>query len=264
VSDIDVDGDLRSITARGTDLIGDLSVSGSLGRLLLHDATGNISLGGAADGIGASIMLATVREARIDSTAPIKSMRIAQWLDDDGTDDQINAPSIGRLGVAGDFGADLNLVDTSAAMTLGRMKVIGRLYDADVNSAGNIGMVSLGAMDGAGLYAGFAGGTTGLPQEPGDFNTNASIRKVTIRSRDARGIRAAGDTTFRNSNIAAATLGRVALQGVVVDNAGGSFGIVADHINKYHRQTGTDSVRLRRLDTPGTADSEGDFLVRLV
>ena len=265
VGGITVNGSLRSLMGRSTDLVGDLVVTGGLGMLALDDVSGQstINLGGSGFGRGTTITLGSVQEASIDSTAPIRTLSVDEWLDDNATTDRIDAPSIRRLKSRGDFGADVDLTNANMKMTLGRMQVAGRLYEADVHSAGNIGQVMLGAMDGAGLYAGVSANANSMPQGPGDFSMLASIRGVNIRGLP-RGASGPGQSLFTNSNIAASSLGRIGLRNVAANNGGGTFGIVADHIKSYQRQDGSNSVRLRRLDAPGPVDTNGNFEVRLV
>ena len=262
VGDITVNGSLRSLYGRTTDLSGDLTVTGSLSRLALDDTTGQgvISIGASANPrAGISMKFDRVMETRIDSAAPIRSLSVTQWLDDDSTADEVTAPRLARLTSRGDFGADLQLSSSAAGMTLGKLKVLGRLYGAEINSAGNIGNVTVGAMQDSGVYAGLAGGATDLPNSPGDFSVLASIRSVNVR-----GLRNGQQSMFVNSNIAASTLGRIGLRHVLSDNGGGSFGLVADNILSYQRQDQDGGVRMRKLDAPGTTDVNGDFEVRLV
>ncbi len=262
IGDIHVNGSLRGIDGRSTDLSGDLTVIGSLGKLTLDDTTGQgvISIGASSNPrAGTTMKFDRVVETRIDSASPIRSLSVTQWLDDDSTVDELTAPSLARLISRGDFGADLNLSDAAARQTLGRVQIHGRLYGADIHSAGDIRSITVGAMQDAGVYAGLGDGTSGLPASPGEFSVLATIRSLKVR-----GIRNSQQPTFINSNIAAASLGRIGLGNVQTDNAGGSFGLVADNIASYQRQDQDGAVRMRKLDAPGTADVNDDFEVRLL
>jgi len=131
ITDIVVNGSVKSITGKGVDLLGDLTVTGSLRKLQLDDvADGHtISIGPSGDPRAAvSMRFDRVADLTLDSDMPIKSIRATQWLDTDGTADRIEAPWLGKLDVRGDFQADLALSGQGAGKyTLGSAKVYGDL-----------------------------------------------------------------------------------------------------------------------------------------
>ena len=144
VVDIVVDGSLSSLVAKTTDLLGDLTVSGTLKKLQLDDvADGHvITVGPAANARDTlTVTMDRVADLTFDSQTPIKSFTVSEWLDTDGDVDQLMAPWVKTLkskgnksapGVDGDFEAGLVLSGVDAAKyTLRSAKIHGDLGSGD-------------------------------------------------------------------------------------------------------------------------------------
>ncbi len=160
ISNILVEGNLKSFSVKKANLVGDMTVTGTLGKLKLNDVSdGTISIGAApAGGKGVSITLGVATDVTIDSQTPIKSIKAIEWNDTDrGVDganaDQLIAPWVGKIstkghrksGIAGDWEADLLLDGANApkGITLKSAKIAGSLGGAYWDILGNLGKVTV-------------------------------------------------------------------------------------------------------------------------
>ena len=157
VGDIIINGSLRKLTARTTDLIGSITVSGTLGNLWmrnLRDASIDVNTGGGSVNPRGrlSIRLNQVIDSDIRTNGvPISSLRVSEWLDTDEQADLISAPWIGalmvvgsrRLDIEGDFEADLCIDGAGApwATALSTAWITGDLKNSDWNIVGAIGRI---------------------------------------------------------------------------------------------------------------------------
>ena len=97
-----------------------------------------------------------IHNGSIDSAIPIKSLKTIDWIDDDGTPDFLQAPSIGTItttgnkktGSAGDFQADVAGEDDGSgnptATTLGSAKIAGSLNGAAWHLTGVTSSIQVG------------------------------------------------------------------------------------------------------------------------
>jgi hypothetical protein len=242
VGDITVNGSLRGLVGSTLDLIGNLNVAGTLSQLKLRSLSGRSI--GVAGGV-LSAVLGSVGEGSISTAGAIKSLRVGQWVDNNGARDGVSAASIGTLTATGDFGADVT------AGSIGKLTVNGNLVDSEVRAGSRIGTVRLGAATGSRIFAGVRGDVAALPAGAGDFvDPAAAIGNVTITGR-------AG--TFSNSMVAAPSVGRVLLGQVQTPNGGTPFGVAADVLKAIT----TPSLRLSNLSDPTASRTDGDFNVRI-
>ena len=246
---VTVNGALRSLTGKTADLRGNLSVAGTLSRLLLRNATGGrVDVGGA--GVPLAVTLGNATDLSLRSASPIKSVRAAQWVDSGGATESITAPLLSSGTVRGDFAADL-LVGRLERFTVG-----GTLSGSDVRSAGDVMSLRAGRMAGSRVFAGVADGQVALPDSMNDFaNSAALIRSVSVTSR------AAG--AFVDTLIAAPQVGSVSLGSIVTGNSGSTFGVSGDAIGTVRGSTAT-RLSLRGLDDPADSTTEGDFVTRVL
>ena len=125
VGDITVNGPIKSITAKTTDLAGNITIDGSLGSLMLNNVSGDriITIGSSSNPkAGVLMKFNRVSDLSIDSDMPIRTLSAVEWLDTDATIDHINVPSLGtvsitgnkKLGLIGDFAPEINV--TGAGM----------------------------------------------------------------------------------------------------------------------------------------------------
>ena len=241
VGDITVDGSLRGINARSADLVGNVSVSGGLGQLRLRNVGSghaiNVGPGGAL-----AATLGAVGDTSLTSAGPIKSLRVARWLDTDATADAISAPSIGVITSLGDFSADVT------AGSLAGLNVRGSLTGSNVLVSGSIRAVKLGGASASRVFAGVNG--TALPDSRDDFaNPQAAIGSFSVRT-----------GSFGNTLVAAPEIGRVLLGSVATGNGGSPFGIAADELRSFRSPT----ISVLRATEPSSSRTEGDFVVRIV
>lgn len=283
-ADLTADGPVRAINAPGGCVTNTLVVNGPLGRLTLGVSLGgDISLGGTG-GRGSAINIQNASDTNITSSAPIRSLRAGTFSDTDTTPDAIRAPAIGSIAVNNDFvenvdaagalntlrvgrnltgsitaesirnitvagdmiGSTVRLTQPFApnATALGSLRVNGAVTNSTVRSNGRLGNIQADSLNGANFLAGIATNSV-LPSTAGEFVTQAAINNVRVR------------TSTANSNIAASTLGRVALGQVQLANNGTAFGLASDRIVSVTGQAGTAvPFRLRNLDTQADVQNQ--------
>lgn len=202
VGNVTVTGSLTSLSAKTLDLRGDLTVTGSLGRLTLGDVTActgiSIGLRGAGDTrTSLSATLGKVAELSLESLTPIRSLKLVRWLDAAGEADYVEAPSLGSLkvtgdrrnGVRGDFQADLRLSGDGVAAgrnVLGSVSITGYAEDASFAIGGNVGTMTVGALDTVDILV----GCTALTRSQDDFNPPGPVElnDFTLKSLTLKGI----------------------------------------------------------------------------
>lgn len=164
VGDIAVNGSLKSLTAKTTDLGGSMRVGGYLGKLVMDDVAGshridiNDDLLPVNPKMKSSITLDEVSDCILDMHGvPIKSLAVTRWA---GPGGEIAAPWLGKLTVkgdkkrfiAGDFQAAVVLDGAgSPKCTLGSAKVAGELSGGHWDVTGEVGKLTAGDVDGWGL-----------------------------------------------------------------------------------------------------------------
>ena len=130
VGDINSNGPLKAITAKTTNLRGNVKVSGSLARLIINDVnnlTGHTMTVGSSSNAKAAVSLGfdRVADLAITSGMPIKAISATEWLGG-----AIDAPSIvsittkgnRRRGIAGDLD-----VNTIIGTSVGSIRTAGTL-----------------------------------------------------------------------------------------------------------------------------------------
>ncbi len=235
------------IDAGNVDLLGDLRVEGSLGRLTLANLCGpapqTIRIG-PGNPNGAKLALGQVKQLSLASQSPIRSLRVAEWLAGD-----LTAGSIGQLFAASQFGADL-LLDgqdlPAGRRTLGSgwvggdltsglwdiagdagALVVGGLARAAggqrcvVRATGSMARVSLGGACGLDLLAGVASGKQHADSRDDFLNPLAAVGGIVIR-----GVVRWSDRMFVDSTFSAPRFGGIRL--LNMDATTGESGIYAD------------------------------------
>ena len=160
---------------------------------------------------------------------------------------RIEAASIGRLTVRGNFTGDVDLSGVGVIPgrnTLGVMKVAGFVDGSAVEVAGRVGSVTVGSFLNSRLFAGFEGTTQGVgAYDP--FGAITSFRTT------------AGG--FANSSLVSGTVKNVVLASVEESNGGTKFGVYAD----FYIQAVTLKAPVETYKEP-TAEGFGDFEVKVV
>lgn len=247
LGDIVVNGSLKAFTGKTTDLAGNLTAAGSIGKLALRNAGGGRTITYSGAGAPASMMFGSVADLSVASVVAIKSLKATQWLDGDAIPDTIAAPLIQSIATRGEFGAGV----TTDTLVKGKF---GSLNGSDVRAASGIGTITAGAMTNSRVFAGVQGGVSTLPTSSADFaNPAASIRSLSVKR------------LFSNSLVAAPTIRRASLGNVSSPaNNGTAFGVAAQRIQSVSATTPSGRVRAARLDDPAGSVIEGDFNVRLL
>jgi hypothetical protein len=147
---------LRSISAPKSVLLGDITVTGTLGLLQLNSVGGSqstITIGPAKTARQTVVLqLGQISDLSISSQAPIQSITSTQWLDTDAVADLITAPWLGTLsikgdkrqGIAGNFEASTTLSGMGAARyTLSSATVLGDVSGSTWDITGNVGTIDI-------------------------------------------------------------------------------------------------------------------------
>jgi len=129
IGDIIVNGSLKRILAKTTDLRGDITVTGSLGSITFDDIADEhtITIGSSANPKAAvTIAFDQVSDLTINSEMPIKMLTATEWLGG-----SLNAPSVGSITTKGDkkrgIAGDLD-IDVTLDGAVNSVKVAGTLF----------------------------------------------------------------------------------------------------------------------------------------
>lgn len=247
--DLVVNGSLKSLGTRTTDLNGDLTVTGSVPRITLDAVTdGEITLGGTTP---VTVTLGVVNGLTFNSAAPIKSMKVAAWNSSDDVDDVLTAPSLSSLAVRGRMAASVR------AGTIGKMTVAGALDAAEVRAEESIATVIAGTIVTTRVFAGVAAGLATLPDSPDDFANPASrIGAVTVKNK--------GPQAFVSALVAAPTLGKLKLGAASASASQPAPGVAGRTIAALGASASGQLVRLSKLDDPARSQIVGDLVIRVL
>ena len=254
---ISTDGSFKAIIAPRANLVGDLSVAGTIGSIAFDNMnSGTITLGSA--GAAVNLTLRNATDETLNSAQPIGGLAIGQWYSSTSTPTTITAPQIDSINASRQFSANLsigsgglksvvtrNIPDGTwnvagpvgriysgrdiqvnlTATTINSILAMNNLNNVVVNAADDIGSISAGSMMNSSIYAGVGPLPPGqrLPESATDFTGSAAIRSVNLRSRFKI-------SSFSNSSIAAPTLGQMSLGVTVFTNLGQTQGLAADTI----------------------------------
>ena len=291
LGDITINGSLGKLTARTTDLIGDLTATQWVRTLRLADVAGphTIRMGPSVDVAGGAVMtFGRVAELSIESAVTIRSITATEWLDVDGTPDVIEAPSIGKLNVRGDrrsaidgdFQADLVLDGPDdGPQGLTGAQVRGSLTGADWEIIGDVGrIVVAGAVDGWTLdvrgelrqltLGDVAGADVMVDGDIGAVRAQqwltGSVQAATLRSLAVRGDRRAGlagnfgATLTLTHARAGGTSGLDSSNVLVIYNADSPEG---SQIASYYAQMYPGVQTLALHDVPVAEDAPADVYI---
>lgn len=238
--------------------VGTLKIAGDKKRSLIGNFAADITLTSAdAKGISlGSLTAASVPQSTIQAAGGITSIKVLEWLSGGVTAGFVS--DLATLGdkkraLAGDFKGQVTLTNSSAPLTLGKLTIAGTLADARITSAGNVGAVTLGAIDDSQILVGVANGVTSLASNVSQFVLKPD--KPNLASLTIKGL-VANQQSFHGSVIDAWNIGKVSLK--LVDTAAQAtpFGFAANVIGALSFQAngvnGGKAVALKSLDT--TAD----------
>ena len=163
VENIHVVGSFGSITAKTTNLLGGVAIDGTLSTLAMGSAFSGsaVSIGQVAKStVKPALTFDQVQDLTVTSLSPIGSITCTDWMNDTGTADVIQAPSLGTLSVpgkaanaalhqiaiSGDFQASLTLqgVAGSTLATLGSATIAGAVTGGTWGIKGKSGAIKIG------------------------------------------------------------------------------------------------------------------------
>jgi Bacterial Ig-like domain (group 3)/FG-GAP-like repeat len=220
---ITADAAMRGIIAAKVNLLGNLSIAGSVGQILLGNVTnGTLTLGGSS---AVKLTAATVTSSSIQSSAPFSSLTVGNWTDPNITPGEISSPWIGTLTSKAGFRADLDLsgVGAPGAVSLKSARIAGDLgsvqwsiggsatsitvggnFTGDLG-AGSISTLSIkGSMSASDILAGTGFGADGKLGGGDDTYAGGSIKSVHIGGAVDSSLIAAGldpiDSVYLNGN----------------------------------------------------------------
>ncbi len=189
---ITVNGPLGRIIAPTAALTGSLTVTGSLSLLQVKSIAGStINIGSTgATAAGLSISAGHVSNTTLVSTTPIRSLRVIDWTESEGSD-AITAPSITSLITTGNFQAGLNLTG-GLPFALNSVRVAGAISGDAWTVTGNSNSIILGSVN-SGWTGNFTGNINALTIRSGGFGgslTAGNVNALTITGNDTGSISA--------------------------------------------------------------------------
>jgi hypothetical protein len=177
----------------------------------------------------------------------------------------LTAGAIGAWSVRGNLDAATISLGSGAKPVLDNLHVDGTVENSDLNAAGEMRTISVGALLDSNIFAGVDSTITGLPTNSSNFISEPSgDAPPEILSFTILGL---PDTTFAmtGSNIAAATLGRVIIRKVDIDNSGTPFGIAADALTSLTDiDPGEKTIHWTDKQSTALLPSAGDFHVSVL
>ncbi|HET6246520.1 MAG TPA: VCBS repeat-containing protein [Tepidisphaeraceae bacterium] len=260
IGPISTDGSFKAIIAPRINLVGNLSIPGTLGSLDFDNmSSGTITLGTA--GAAANLTLRNATDETLDSAQPIGRLAVGQWVSSTSTPTTITAPAINSINARSQFAVNLSITAggiksvTAHNLPAGTWTVAGAIgpiisgRDVDLNvtatsiksiaaleqlnnltveTTGNIGPIRAKLMANSSLYAGVGPLLAGqrLPESAGDLASDSSIASISLQSRYKA-------VSFSNSSIAAAHVGPLSLGVIAFSNFSLTQGIAADSVASF-------------------------------
>jgi hypothetical protein len=247
--DLVVNGSLKSLGTKTTDLTGDLTVTGNVPKITLDAVTdGTITVAGSTP---LTVALGVVNGLTFNSTAPIKSMKVAAWNPSDAVDDVLTTPQLLSLAVRGRMAGSIR------AGAIGKVTVGGALDAAEVRAEQSIAALTAGTIVTTRVFAGVAAGLADLPDAAADFaNPAARIGAVTVKDR--------GPLAFVSALVAAPSLGKLKLGTASAPASQPAPGVAGDTIQSLAASAGGESLKLSKLDDPAGSRTVGELVLRLL
>jgi hypothetical protein len=213
-----------------------------------------------------------VEELTLMSDANLGAVTSQNWLGGAISADKvasITTKGLAGSASAGDFFAKVNVSGEgvgSKAAALGAVTIAGSLVNSQVLVGGNVGLVSVGAMDHSVLFAGVnpAVDPTGLPISKAQFTVldskTGGLSTLAGFTVTGKGY-GASEATFVNSRVAAGTLTNVSLKRVDTGEEDVNGFVAGVKIGAYSRLTGlakpNDMVKIVNKTLGGVFDPAG-------
>jgi hypothetical protein len=295
VVNIEVAGPIKTINASNVNLEGDILIDGTAATILLNDASGSsniINIGSSSSPKATcSLKFGRINNLALTSGMPIKTLRATEWKGG-----SVNAPWISSLaidgnamsGIAGDFGADVNLSGAGSpkGISLNKANIAGELGDSnwnivgncrtiqtasssqdfDANITGNIGTLKAIGNKTMGINATLSGtwqvksANTITAGQLADANFTAAngllkTLKITGVVGEPFGI--------INSNVTAGHIGSAYLAFPKYSNNGTPFGLTAGKIDKVTVKDPAKTTTWKKLKVGSETITTQDFEIRL-
>lgn len=238
VGSITTNGTYKSITARTTNLLDNLSNSAAVGNVIF----GSIS--------GANISAASLGNLQVMGNANLV----------------LNAGFVRTVQVHGTLSNSTLTLTGAGTVDLAKLTA-GGVTGSMITATGNLGALNVGSLLNSQIYAGIATLSSGLPQTSTDFVAQDLIKSINIK-------KAKGLATFINSDIAAAQIQTANLGNVQFSNGGTKFGLAAHLIKSVTigDPTTNKSVGVHNITTSATVSTAltakginvGDLVVNII
>jgi hypothetical protein len=245
-----ITGSLGGLSAPTSNLVGQVSATGSINRLAMNFVqAGTMNIGAGAGAL--AITLGRALDTSITSAIPISLISASAYLNTDNVPDLITAPSVGTVRVKGTFGGTI-VTENVAAVVVG-----GSIQGASILASNKVGVVAaLNGISDSTIFAGVRDGLTTLPTTADDFvNKSATIGRVFVRSGG-----------FSNSMVAGWHVGYMSLGSVQTADNGSTFGVIADRVAAVNAVSAfTDApIRAIGIDDPTKSVITANFVVKSI
>jgi hypothetical protein len=224
---------LQAVRIGGAVSAGAWKVDGSIGTL----AVGSTAAGWSAE-VSGSITAMTVNGSAAGS---------------------LTAASVRSLHVKSNLSGATIALTAAGATDLATLTVGGTIDDSTIRATGSVGTVRAAAMTGSALLAGVSPSVTGQPTSAADFAAAADIVSFTVTGLPG------GATSFADSDVAAATLGRVSVRDIDTANGGVPFGFAGETLASFtDAEAGVATFRWTPKDPASRLTFNGDLAVRVL
>lgn len=233
IANIATDGELKTISAKSTNLTGELDAAGAIASITFNNIVGaEISLGAAANpALALALKFNTATNSSLTSAVGIKSLAGNSWLVNDD-DDAIAAPWLGSLSLKGDLNADIELSGTNApgGITLKSLKLTGAVTGGEWEINGSTGTLAAASFA-PGWEAEISGDVSGITAK-GNFSGDIEARSIKSLSVSGNLTQADIDASLNAdvNNPKLLSLGKITVKGAMSDtqiDASGHIGAVA-------------------------------------
>jgi subtilisin family serine protease len=175
LSSLEISGSLKSLNAPHVELNGDLTVTGTIGLLVLAGATGKDTLSIEGTSATGTLELGNVSDLSVMTAEPLAELEASAWANENDTD-MISAPLIKLLKTTGNFGASLNVGTSGTA--LDTVRIGGQITGGDWTVNGSTGSIIAGSTAFA-WDANFSGGVSTLQV---NRNVSGTITTAALRT----------------------------------------------------------------------------------
>ena len=181
LSSLQINGSLATLNAPHVELVGDLTVTGTIGLLILAGASGKDTLSIAGSNASGTLQLGNVSDLTVMSSEPLNTVTATQWTNLN-SGDFIAAPSIKLLQTKGDFGAAVT-VGSGTGVVLNNARIGGAITGGTWTINGSAGTIVAGTTAVA-WDANISGGVTTLSVTG---NASGNISAGSIRTLSVHG-----------------------------------------------------------------------------